>query len=85
MEAQDQSLKPPKPPPEEIAAARRSSQGLKAAAGADRSAGRGFEAAGQTLGGGLQRDRRSVGRALNHIRQIEQQRSGPERDYGPSR
>ena len=57
--------------PEEIVAARRSSQGLKAAAGADRSSGRGFETAGQTLGGGLQRDRRSVGRALNHIRQIE--------------
>ena len=67
------------------AAARRSGQGLKAVAGADRSAGRGFEAAGQTLGEGLQRDRRSVERSLNHIQQIQQQRFGPERDFGPSR
>ena len=37
---------------------------LKPQLGADRSAGRGFEAAGQTLGGGLQRDRRSVERSL---------------------
>ncbi len=49
------------------------------------SAGRGFEAAGQTLGEGLQGDRRSVERAVNHIRQIEQPRFGPERDFGPSR
>ena len=65
--------------------ARRSGQGLEAAARTDRSAGRGFEAAGQTLGGGLQRDRHSVERTLNHIQQIQQQRFGPERDFGPSR
>ncbi len=48
-------------------------------------AGGGFEAASQALGSGLQADRRSVERALNHIRQIEQQRFGPERNFGPSR
>ena len=53
----------------------------------DRSVGRGFEAASQTLGSGLQRDRRSVARGVNVIwkqQQRERQR-GPERDYGPSR
>ena len=37
----------------------------------------------KTFVSGLQRDRRSVERVLNHIRQI--QRRVPERDYGPSR
>ena len=61
-------------------------KGLKAAAGADRSVGRGFEGASRTLGPGLQGDRRSVERVLNQTRQRQQQmQRWPERDYGPSR
>ena len=74
---------------EASAAARRSGQGLEAAVRADRSAGGGFEAASQTLGSGLQRDRRSVARGVNVIWKRQQQQRerqrGPERDYGPSR
>ena len=36
----------------------------------------------RSLGGGLRRDRRSVERMLNHIRQMQRR---PERNYGPSR
>ena len=60
---------------------------LKPQLGADRSVGRGFEAASQTLGSGLQGDRRSVARGVNVIwkRQQQERQRGPERDYGPSR
>ena len=72
-----------------VAAARRSGQGLKAAAGADRSVGRGFEAASRSLGSGLQGDRRSVARGVNAIwkrqQQARERQRGPERDFGPSR
>ena len=47
------------------------------------------QATSQTVGSGLQRDRRSVARGVNVIWKRQQQRRerqrGPERDYGPSR
>ena len=57
-----------------------------------RNAGRGLEAAGRTLGSGLQGARESVDRWLKHIlerqrqRELERQRAlERSRDYGPSR
>ena len=56
---------------------------------ADRSGGRGFEAASRALEEGLQGDRRSVARGVNAIwkrqQQARERQRGPERDYGPSR
>ena len=72
-----------------VAAARRSGQGLKTAAGADRSVGRGFEGASRALEERLQGDRRSIARGVNAIWKRHQQawerQRGTERDFGPSR
>ena len=70
-------------------AARRISQGLEAAARADRSVGQGFEAASRDLGSELQGDRRSIARGVNAIwkqqQQARERQRSPERDFGPSR